>query len=101
MERVAEYEEWIKKCIELNGDWTEEIEYMIFLRGEIHESVAGLEPAEMEKLRKLDGIWQSWAVAHTDHGFSLERSRDGVPFELWWNWIDQISGLTESQRSTL
>lgn len=37
-EDIREYSEWIEKRIPINNDWIDEINYLSFIRDEIHQS---------------------------------------------------------------
>ncbi|HUC89769.1 MAG TPA: hypothetical protein VMR45_03130 [Patescibacteria group bacterium] len=103
-ENVKDYKRWIDKEIDLNEGWIEEAEYMSFARSEIHEIVEELDKRKLDvdksSLKQYDQEWQSWILANTAPNFKLEHSRQGIPKNNWWDWIDQLDTLTDVQRST-
>jgi hypothetical protein len=104
-EQLKEYSEWVGKKISPTNDWLEEIEYIIFSRGELHDLVVEIEKRkldiDMEKLREVDKEWQKWISEHAAADFVLEHSGNEVSKGFWWEWIDQLNSLTPEQKSAL
>jgi hypothetical protein len=95
---LNEYELWIDKNIPNESDWDEELNYMAFLRQQIHED---LENIDTEKLRSLDKRWQSQLRMTLNKDFTFSYPRSNMPRSNWWAWIDQIDKLSEAELSTL
>jgi hypothetical protein len=104
-DNLDDYIRWIGKGIDLNDGWIEEAEYMSFARGEVHEFVTELEKRGLKfdhkKLEDADALWQKWIIGHADPSFKLEHNREGRPKEHWWEWIDQLGTLSQTQLHTL
>ena len=100
-ELLDEYENWIKKKIELNSDWIEEIEYLIWLRANIHDSLTSANQGDLKRLTELDQNWQEWCLEHKDPKFTLESDRSNQPRINWWQWIDRLTECSPFDRITL
>ena len=100
-ELLDEYRGWVDKNIPLSSDWLEEIEYLTFLRGQLHDVAGRTEGQDTDTLRAIDKKWQLWAIANTSPEFSLESGREDAPKSQWWMWIDRLGELTEEERSTI
>jgi hypothetical protein len=102
---LRSYRDWVENKFELENTWVEEIEYLSFHRGELHTIVTLLKAkeldADLDELKEIDKLWQQWISKKTSPGFSLEHSRDGIPKDHWWEWVDQLSKLSAEERSTL
>jgi hypothetical protein len=102
---LDEYRKWINKKIELAFSELEEIEYLVFLRGDIHEELQECEKRGITEVydvaRDLDRQWQEWIEANTWAGFSLGDQRDKHPKNHWWEWIDKLNELTTEDRMNL
>lgn len=104
-DHLQEYGRWIDKEIEPNDGWVEELEYMSFIRGEIHNIVVEMQKRHLEfnssLLSKHDSDWQSWLEAKHGKGFRLEHPREAATKNQWWEWIDQLNKLSPEERTTL
>lgn len=105
---INEYDRWVHKNILPREDWEEEMENMSFLRAEIHKL---LEQLEMHKeikvlesrIRILDQQWQTWILENTPkkYAFKIAHPRNDQPKKYWWEWIDQLDSLNDSDLKTL
>ena|SRR5580704_17099359 len=104
---IDEYDRWIHKNILPREDWEEEMEYMSFTRSQIHELLCSLERnIEVHSLeiriRALDRQWQSWILQNTPkYAFKIAHRRDKHAKKFWWEWIDQLDSLKDSELETL
>lgn len=100
---IEEYSEWIKKKIPISEGWIDEINYISFIRDDIHRGIKDeADTALREKLRLLDREWQDQIIATIDKEFQYtDRLPGNYPNDLWWWHIDRLSELTEAERSTL
>jgi hypothetical protein len=102
---IKEYSDWVDKKFEITNDWIEEIEYMSFTRGFIHELSEEMASRRVDYdfalLKQKDIEWQKWIIATKEHTFKLEHPRDDKPKKFWWEWIDELAELSAEQRETL
>jgi hypothetical protein len=102
---LEEYVLWVSKDFLLDEDWLEEIEYMTFIRSQLHQIIEILDKrgisVDIKLLHNQDIKWQEWAINHTDLHFEIEHKRDGIPKIYWWDWIDHLEDLSPEERSTI
>lgn len=102
-EDIREYSEWIEKRIPINNDWIDEINYLSFIRDEIHQNIQGEKSASIvAKLQSLDRKWQKHITLQIDSNFQYtNRPLDNYTDDLWWWHIDILDQLSTQQKSTL
>ena len=102
-EDIREYSEWIEKRIPINNDWIDEINYLSFIRDEIHQNIQGEKSASIvAKLQSLDRKWQKHITLQIDSNFQYtNRPLDNYTDDLWWWHIDMLDQLSTQQKSTL
>jgi hypothetical protein len=100
---IEEYEEWVMKDFPVNNDWEPELFYIACERDLIHKAVTEgqVGEAEIEKLQKIDAIWQNQLMHPSLPSLSLKWERIGTEKTHWWFWYDEFTELSDLQKSTL
>jgi len=99
------YRTWVNKDIWLHEAEQEEVVELFTIRDGIHTLVQELHlqgvAIEEAEIRRIDTKWQKWILSHRDVSFDWPHNDPQRPKEHWWEWVDQLSSLTDKQRSTL
>lgn len=101
---IEEYKEWIEKNIPVGGEWIDELNYLSFLRSEIHNYITrkGDQFPEIEEIRSLDKKWQRQIEDTLDASFNYtDKPAKVYPKEEWWWHIDKLQQLTDLEKSSL
>lgn len=101
---IQAYSEWIEKQIPVNNDWIDDINYMSFVRDEIHKQVVDgqVDPESLATVRTLDAKWQDQIASSIDKNFKYSDKPQGdYADHLWWWHIDRLTELSEQDRSFL
>lgn len=100
---IEDYEEWIRKEIPINDGWVDEINYLSFLREEIHQKLKSESSESLtSRLKLLDSQWQTQIASTIDKKFRYtDKPQQYYPEDFWWWHIDRLDELTEGQKSTL
>lgn len=104
-ELVNEYQEWIDKDIPIDKNWDEELNYISFVREEIHNIINkkyAISNDLMERLKKIDIDWRKHINLMKTNDFKY----DNVPYPnspnyKWWWHIDCLEKLNNDELSTL
>jgi len=105
-EFIKEYTDWVGKSFELSPDWEEEINYLSFIRNDIHDVIIEIQArgeklsTELKQVREIDADWQEWIFEQGKVG-ELDIARTGKSKNLWWYWVDQLQNLSEEDLKTL
>ncbi len=102
-EDLDDYSEWIDKDIPIHDGWIDEINYISFIRDEIHQSINSETSADIiNSLRLLDQKWQKQIELSISKNFKYtDKPQKDYPNAFWWWHIDKLDDLTEQERSTL
>ncbi len=100
---VEDYAEWVKKDVPVDKNWIDEINYLSFLRDEIHKKInKGTDSDFKEMVHQLDIQWQHQVSLSISKDFTYtDKPRGEYPDHFWWWHLDRLDELTDQQKTTL
>ena len=93
-ELVREYREWVDKNIPIDKHWIEEINYLSYIRQEIHDEIkhsGDVSVCILEDIEQIDKVWQERILKNGNKSFIYndKPSKYHTSRDWWWN-IDKL-----------